>query len=679
MTDSFTIMCTGLNPSAENCASTHLSQSGHQVILSKNFAEAREKMEAQRVDMVYIQASESDRALDTIKEIGRLYPSLPVIVVCEQAPESFILETWRAGAADILISPVTTQSLEASFQRGLNRLLSYKSEQNAQPSARLFYLDENGQECRVTITPPRLSIGRLSDNDLVIGQMGVSRRHAEVIVQDDECLLHDVGSKMGTYLNGEKIKRAKLKNGDRIQLGGNQGPSLTYHTGDLLQTLISSSSEKIDTGLSFYEYKEIGHLFATFRALSSTPVLDELLVMVVDTAIELTGAERGFIMLKEKNEELTIRCARNNNKKPLDEASFQTSRRVPQEVFKTGRPVVIKDLDLGEESETHDHTRQLGLRSISCVPLRYLTVRDSAHTSTVVRTETIGVLYVDSSSFGSRMSNTRIDALETLASEASIAIYNAWLYKISQDKRKIDEQLALAREIQQALLPESTKELEYVRACSQNLPCYDIGGDYFDYFDLENGNFGFSLGDVAGKGMPAAILASLIQGMFAAQNFCDVSLPSIMVNVNRNLVPRGTGNRFVTFFLGIVDPEGNCNYINAGHNPPFLLSRDGSMKELTAGGMVLGIMADAQYEMGTTRMQPDDHLVLFSDGVTEALNTEGEEFGVGRLVDLLRANAQSTAPEILSRLHEAVLSFSANTPQYDDITMMVLGYRESRR
>ena len=679
MNDSFTIMCTGLNPSEESCASTHLSQSGHQVILSKNFAEAREKMEAQRVDMVYFQASESDRALDTIKEIGRLYPSLPVIVVCEQAPESFILETWRAGAADILISPVTTQSLEASFQRGLNKLLSYKSEQKDQPSARLFYLDESGQECRVTITPPRLSIGRLSDNDLVIGPMGVSRRHAEVIVQDDEYLLHDVGSKMGTYLNGEKIKRAKLKNGDRIQLGGTQGTSLTFHTGDLLQTLISSSSEKIDTGLSLYEYKEIGHLFATFRALSSCPVLDELLAMVVDTAIELTGAERGFIMLKEKNGELIIRCARNNNKKPLDEACFQTSQRVPQEVFKTGRPVVIKDLDLGEESETHDHTRQLGLRSISCVPLRYLTVRDSAHTSTVVRTETIGVLYIDSSSFGARMSSTRIDALETLASEASIAIYNAWLYKISQDKRKIDEQLALAREIQQALLPEPTRDLEYVRACSQNLPCYDIGGDYFDYFNLENGNFGFALGDVAGKGMPAAILASLIQGMFAAQNFCDISLPSIMVNVNRNLVPRGTGNRFVTFFLGIVDPDGNCNYINAGHNPPFLLSRDGSMKELTAGGMVLGIMADAEYEMGTIMMQPDDHLVLFSDGVTEALNTSGEEFGLGRLVDLLRANAQATAPEILSRLHEAVLSFSANTPQHDDITMMVLGYRESRR
>jgi sigma-B regulation protein RsbU (phosphoserine phosphatase) len=274
------------------------------------------------------------------------------------------------------------------------------------------------------------------------------------------------------------------------------------------------------------------------------------------------------------------------------------------------------------------------------------------------------------------MSDTHIDALETLASEAAMAIYNARLYKDSQDKHRMDAQLAVAREIQQALLPPPDRVLKYVRACSRSLPCYDIGGDYFDYFDLENGHFGFAVGDVAGKGMPAALLASLVQGMFCTQNFHEVPLPEIIGRVNRNLFQHGTGNRFVTFFFGILDPDGNCIYVNAGHNPPLLLNRDGSMKELTEGGMVLGLFASAQYEAGAVKLQPGDRLVLFTDGVVEALNVEGEEFGVERLIEFLRANAQSVAPEILSRLQEAVLSFSAHTPQHDDITMMVLGFRE---
>jgi sigma-B regulation protein RsbU (phosphoserine phosphatase) len=149
-------------------------------------------------------------------------------------------------------------------------------------------------------------------------------------------------------------------------------------------------------------------------------------------------------------------------------------------------------------------------------------------------------------------------------------------------------------------------------------------------------------------------------------------------NANRNLVQRGTGNRFVTFFFGILDPDGNCTYVNAGHNPPFILSRDGSMKELTAGGMVLGLFAGAQYEADTVKLQPDDHLVLFTDGVIEALNTAGEEFGMERLVALLHANARATTREILTRMQEAVLSFSAHAPQHDDITMMILGFRESQ-
>ena len=230
---------------------------------------------------------------------------------------------------------------------------------------------------------------------------------------------------------------------------------------------------------------------------------------------------------------------------------------------------------------------------------------------------------------------------------------------------------------QQALLPQPNKELPFVRACSQNLPCHEVGGDYFDYFDLDEGRFCFTIGDVAGKGISAALLASVVQGIFSTQTFLDSPLTTIVSNLNRNLTKRGTGNRFVTSFFGILDKEGNCTYVNAGHNPPLLIHPDGTMRQLTEGGMVLGLFSGAQYQSETVKLQPDDHLVLFTDGVVEALNAAGEEFGQDRVCALLQANAGKPAPEMLACLREAVLSFSARAPQHDDITIMVLGFLEA--
>jgi sigma-B regulation protein RsbU (phosphoserine phosphatase) len=677
MAETYSILLAGLGASEESLLSTHLPRLGHDIIKAQDFEDAREKLKAQKIDIFYFQAAADGRAVQEIEKIVKEYASLPVVLMCARPAEGLVLDVWHAGAADIISLPLTTQSLEVSLQHCKRLLPSSEFEQINNLQAKFFFLDESGKERWAKILSPKFTIGRSTGNDLVLSRMEVSRSHAEVVVHNGVYQLHDLGSRQGTYLNGVRVEKAKLANGDRVQLGGVQGISLVFHTGDLLQSLLGSSDSNSEISLPVRGFKEVGMLFAVFRALSSTPVLDDLLALVLDTAIELTGAERGFIMLKEGNEDLSFRCARNNQKHTLDGSCFQTSRRVPYDVFRTGRPVCIKDLDIDGQSEDHSATRRLGLRSISCAPLRYRTVHDSDSLSVVGRIETVGVLYVDSANVGAGLSNVRIDALEALASEAAMAIYNARLYKDSQDKRRMDEQLAIAREIQQALLPQPNRDLEYVRACSQSLPCYEIGGDYFDYFDLEGGRFGFAMGDVAGKGMPAALLASLIQGIFSAQTRFDTPLPSIIGSANRNLVQRGTGNRFVTFFFGILDAEGNCTYVNAGHNPPFLLSRDGSMKELTAGGMVLGLFAGAQYEAATVKLQPDDHLILFTDGVTEALDTAGEEFGMDRLVALLRANAGATTSEILARLQQAVLSFSAHTPQHDDITMMVLGFRES--
>jgi len=677
MADRYSMLLVGLKAPAEPLAASHFTQAGHHALTAASLTEAREKLASPQLDLVYLQPTSDARAVEELKQVVSIRPGAVVVLICTQASGPVMLDSLHAGAADILVLPLTPQTLDKSLERVARYIPIRETTPPSEAQARFRYLDETGKEHWAGIVPPKFTIGRSSNNDLVLSQMSISRAHAEVLVQDGEYLLKDFGSKHGTYLNGNRVEQAKLSNGDRINLGGLQGPSLTFHQGDLLQSLLGISEPKPDISISVKGFKEIGMLLATFRALSSIPLLDDLLSLVVDTAIELTGAERGFIMLKDESENLAFRCARNSFKRPLDGSFFQTSRRVPDEVFRTGQRIVINDLDLGDDTGDHSSTRRLGLRSIFCVPLRYLAFHDSGNLSGLGRMETIGVLYVDSQSIGSGLSNTQIDALETLASEAAMAIYNARLYKDSQEKRRMDEQLAIAREIQQALLPNPNKDLPFVQACSQNLPCHEVGGDYFDYFDLEGGKFGFALGDVAGKGMPAALLTSMIQGMFSAQNLLDAPLPVIISNINRNLARRGTGNRFVTFFFGILDSEGNCTYVNAGHNPPLLLSGDGSLRELKeGGGMVLGLFPSAQYESRTIKLQPGDHLVLFTDGVVEARNTAGDEFEQERLCAVLSQNARASSPEILARLREAVLSFSANTPQHDDITMMVLGYRE---
>ena len=676
MGSTYSILLMGLTGPEESLASQHFTAKGQRVLAATPEWTSTGVLKDPQINIVYLKPSSDMAAMDEYRRARQIRADVPIVLVCSDLPASLIREAWHAGVSDVLFLPLTPEALDGSFKHAAAHVVQYSSQPPVDVQARFRYFDETGKERWISIVPPRFTMGRSSSNDMVLTQMSISRAHAEMVVEEGEYVIRDLGSKHGTFLNGQKIDQAKLKNGDRIQLGGIQGPQLTFHQGDLLQSLLGTSDAKTESGLSVRGFREIGMLLATFRALSSIPLLDDLLALVVDTAIELTGAERGFIMLKDENESLSFRCARNAYKRPLDGSSFQTSRRVPDEAYKTGKRVVINDLDLGDGTEDHTSTRRLGLRSIFCVPLRYLAFHEQGNLSGIGRMETIGVLYVDSQSIGAGLSNTQIDALETLASEAAMAIYNARLYRDSQEKRKMDEELAIAREIQQALLPDPTKVMSFVSAHSQNFPCREVGGDYFDYFEMDGGRLGFALGDVAGKGMPAALLTSMIQGMFSAQTLLDLPLPAMISNVNRNLVRRGTGNRFVTFFFGILDELGNCAYTNAGHNPPYVISAKGEMRELKEGGMVLGLFPSAQYGSGAIQLQPGDHIVLFTDGVIEARNTAGDEFGEERLCDLLRKHARASTSEILERLKEAIASFSANAPQHDDITMMVLGYKE---
>jgi sigma-B regulation protein RsbU (phosphoserine phosphatase) len=208
---------------------------------------------------------------------------------------------------------------------------------------------------------------------------------------------------------------------------------------------------------------------------------------------------------------------------------------------------------------------------------------------------------------------------------------------------------------------------------ASSIPCRAIGGDFFDYFNLPDGRFGFALGDVAGKGPSAALLTAMIQGAFAAQVTSMDSPAALIGHINRTLIRRAVQSRFVTVMYGVLAPDGRLTYTNAGHNPPILLGR-GGIRRLETGGLILGLFPHAAYEEETLQLEDGDTLVVFSDGVTEALNSAGDEFGEERLLPCVEEHRASTTGVLLESILAAVRSFAARAVQNDDVTALVLRY-----
>jgi steroid delta-isomerase-like uncharacterized protein len=260
-----------------------------------------------------------------------------------------------------------------------------------------------------------------------------------------------------------------------------------------------------------------------------------------------------------------------------------------------------------------------------------------------------------------------------LAGEAEPATDGPRLYRQMLEQAHREHELKIAAEIQQALLPASHYLGKAFEVAATSVPCRAIGGDFFDYYHLPRNGFAFVLGDVAGKGPAAALLASLLQGIFAANAFRDGTPAGFVTLANDALVRRAVEARFATAIYAMLDRRGRLTYCNAGHNPPFLVSRSG-VRRLDWGGMVVGAFEHATFDEDTQQLWSGDVLVAYSDGVTEARDSSGEEFGEERLLSCVQENCTRSPVEIMECLLSTVHQFSAGTAQSDDITMLVLRY-----
>ena len=310
-----------------------------------------------------------------------------------------------------------------------------------------------------------------------------------------------------------------------------------------------------------------------------------------------------------------------------------------------------------------------------CVPL--VRIRTGLGESTSVLSagnETVGVLYMDSRVAAADLAGGNRELLQTLAIEASTVLENARLLEEERGKHQLEEELNLARTIQQSLLPGNLPTDGWLRVAGSSVASHEVGGDYFDVTEVTPQAWSVVVADVSGKGVGSALLAALLQGALITATDHSVALGRRMERLNHFLLERTSGEKYATIFYSLVERGGVLSYVNAAHCPPMLVRAGGIATELAATGMPVGLLPEATFEVATERLQSGDKIVIYTDGVTEAQNARGEFFGRKRLREIVTRHAQDPCAAIHDAIQEGVSAFAEGARQSDDITVVAMEY-----
>lgn len=554
----------------------------------------------------------------------------------------------------------------------------------------------------VKLDKMRLTIGRSSRNDICIGDPFASRLHAELVSEGDNVLLVDNGSANGTYLNGQRVTGAiRLEVGDLIRIGeteieyaaGSQdmlsgatvylsGPAAAALPADTITSpipgrsttdLISSiQSGKIAADARRSSGASPALAAETFGrdllsivsqvgiALLPRTTLEDTLKMTIDLVFQAIPAERGFLFLRE-NDELSCKIARGANDALPTASQVQLSRSITNKVLSEGASVLTSDAMHDPRFQSQNSVVLSQIRSVMAVPL-------------ASGEETFGLIYVDNP-FHNRFKEEDLNVLTTIASVASIKIEHERLLDERLEKRRMEEELKVASEIQMRLQPVAPPKITGWDMTGVSFPCREIGGDYYDFIQRKRDNrLVVAVGDVSGKGTGAALLMSSLHAAVRAQSQTRASISEVMSEISQYIYENSPPNKYLTLFYGAIDPEtGELTYSNGGHNTPLLMRRTGEIVLLDKGGLPVGLMPGVQYLEDTVKFEPGDVLVIYSDGITESVNDrDEEEFGEERLIEVVRNNIQRSASGIRDRIDEALSRFVGTAAPVDDMTLMII-------
>jgi phosphoserine phosphatase RsbU/P len=508
------------------------------------------------------------------------------------------------------------------------------------------------------------TVGRKMEKDLVIADPRVSRDHAIIASENGKFFVVDQGSKHGTYVNGERIERRQLERNDRLEFGARDTIYAVFHpqnitTNTARDFLSQISGMQISSEVTDLEKLTI--FLEAARKLNTTGVLDEILLTLLDVTLKLTGSERGYVFLKAPDGKLRLAAGRNSKGELLlDDTTISHS--ILEDALRANSEFLLTDTSQSLDLSGRQSIVAYDLRTVICIPLRKMQVQTRAREGPAAQTgDAMGALYVDSRFASRDISKVSGDILHVVATEAASLIENARLVQAEEESRRYQQELAIAASIQQRLMAVTIPEVPFARLSGKNLSCKEIGGDFFDAVNTQDG-LAIVLADVAGKGVSAALLASTLQGMIYSQLVARMPLTDIVDAANRFLTSKRIGEKYATVIIARLRHDGELEFVNCGHIPPLLVC-GGEVIRPSHGNLPVGLLPDATYESDRYSLHSGDRLVLVTDGVTEAENSEGEFFDNERLEV---AAKKGTMQDIFA----AVSAFCGSTPLNDDCTVV---------
>ncbi len=514
-------------------------------------------------------------------------------------------------------------------------------------------IQDGDQSRSVPVESFPFTIGRQADRDLCLSNSQVSRQHAIIREDDEGFFIEDQGSRHGTLINGVRKDTSRLHSGDRIQVG-TSGVVLLFvsvqeHSSTrLLLNRISSDSPGT-------EFEKLSLFLQAAQSFNNTRVLNDVLSTMIEYTLRLTGAERGFVFLGDNASNLRLESGLNNEGLPLADDS-KISHSILRDAANSGQEYIMGDVSGDGQPIARESVVAHELRSVIAIPLRG---RNSDRL--------LGLLYLDSRLRNSTLNRVGRDILHLIATEAANLLENARMVQAERAADLLRNEMEIASNIQQSIMARDLPTFSYARLMARSVPCTEVGGDFYDVIPLDEGSgFVAIVADVSGKGMSAALLASIIQGMMYAQIKSGASLVDTLHSVNSFLCSRVSGRKYVTVVAVHYKPDGAIVLVNGGHVQPVLVHEDGAIEPIRDGDVPVGLIPSATFHHVSAKMAPGSRLVLLSDGVTESENRDGIEFGGTELQRDL--GAADPIQAIFTSLHR----FCEGAAPLDDRTMLVI-------
>lgn len=532
-------------------------------------------------------------------------------------------------------------------------------------------------------SPFMIGRGAETGNHLQLSDRRISRECAAIIVEGNKFHLEDRGQRRGLFVNNEKCESRELKDGDIITFGLEDSYEIVFRSSSggteedlphLLTRIENITSSDPGSGSSG-GLRKLNMLLEATTLLHSQLPLDSVLGTMLDHAVSVTDADRGLLLEADAAGKLQVRFARRAGGMRLPPESLTPSQTAIQLALRQGSPVITEDVAQADmDLQAAQSIVAQRLRSVVVIPL-YAMSRANTDESMVniKRGEFLGVIYLDSRR-PAAFSKLDRQILDALAADAASILDNARLVERERERQRMEQEINIARDIQQALLPKDFREFPHLSVRGINFPCLSVGGDYFDVFPLADSRTAFLIADVSGKGLGAALLTTMLQGALSAMTL-GTDPATVFNHVNKFLCSHAEIGRYATMFFGILDQEGHLEFINAGHPSPILLRKGVAEEAFAEGSFPVGLVPEAEYTAVCLKLEPGDTMVLFSDGVTEAMDPAEELYGVPRLRELLNGRLECPLEDLQKCVLESVETFTRGASQADDLTLLIVRYR----